>query len=585
MLASPSSAEGHVTTSATSGAPVWRATVVGLVALLAIGIGAALSAYLLGGRGAGMGAAASYVPADAPMYLEIRMQPSAEQDAALRELLRRFPAIDGVDLDRPLAESLTARLDELLATEGVSVSWAQDVAPWFDGRIGLALTSASFVTPPTDPAAPALPPLLFMAGVTDADAASAAMERILATVDASQELTRSEHAGVTIVEASAGGAYAVTPDQLLFAPSAAEIRAALDAHASGETLAASAEMGGYAARLPADWIMFGTNDFTHVMAVALAQMGTQSPEMVEAFETLMENQPMRSAYAVSATADGIAMDILSDAPTGALTPANSERGLADEVPGDVILFSDGGNLGPALAGLVTSLKSGLAADPSMAEQIATAEAALGADLEELVSWIGDGAVVVGWEEDMPYAGMVLVPTDVAEARRRLGQLTAFARLAAMDPASGVSMGEHDVVTGAGPVAVITISWQQQLPDGGGGMGSAPIIVLEYAITDDRVLIGLGEPFVRRALDLAESDSLAADARFAESVATLGGASNVGTMWVDFDRMREAFEPMIPDPDGFYEQNIQQWVAPLDRFVSVTRLDGAELETHAVLFVE
>lgn len=528
-----------------------------------------------------MGTAASYVPADAPLYVELRLQPSAAQDEALRELLGRFPPIEGVDLDRPLTESLTARLDELLAAEGASVSWTEDVAPWFDGRIGFALTSGSFMAPPQSDlgAMPAVPPMLVMAGVTDSGAASASIERLIAELDAPPAFARSEHAGVTVFEGPDGvGAYAVTSDQLLFSPSADAIRDALDAHSSGETLAASDAMGGYASRLPGDWIMFGTYDFSSVMADALAYMGTQSPEMVETFETLMEGQPMRGAYAVSATADGIAMDVLSDAPVGALAPANSDRGLADEVPGDSLYFADAGNVGAALETLVGSLKSGLAADPAMAEQIATAEAALGADLEELVSWIGDGAVAVGWDEGMPWAGMVLVPTDVDEASRRLRQLGSFAELAAMDPTTGLSVGEHDVVTSAGPVAVTTISWQQQLPDGGGGLPIAPNLVLEFAVTDDRVLIGLGQSFVERGLDLAESDSLAANPRFTDAVESLGGASNAGTVWVDFDEIRDSFQPMIP-------ADVVPWVAPLDSFVSVTRAADGAMETHAVLFIE
>lgn len=587
MLTSPAPAEGHITTAPEARTPVWRATVIGVVALLAVAIGAALGAYLLGGRASGMGTAASYVPADAPIYVELRLQPSAEQDAALRELLGRFPAIDGVDLERPLTESLTARLDELLATEGLSVSWAEDVAPWFDGRIGFAMTSGSFMVPPTtDPAAmPAVPPMLVMAGVTDPEAASASIERMLAEMDAPPGFARSEHAGVTIFEGAEGvGAYAVTDDQLLFGTSADVIRAALDTHSSGETLAASGGMGEYVSQLPADWIMFGTYDFTSIMADALAQMGTQSPEMVETFETLMENQPMRAAYAVSATADGIAMDVLSDAPQGQLAPSNSERSLAAEVPGDVVYFADGANVGPALAAVVESLKSGLAADPVMAEQIATAEAALGADLEELVSWIGDGAMVVGWDETMPYAGMVLVPTDVAEARQRLGQLATFAELTAADPMAGLRVSRADVETAAGPVTITTIGWQAPMPTEAGDM-AGPQILIEYAITDDRVLIGIGDSFVRSGLDLAGSDSLAANARFADTIETLGGASNVGTVWMDFDAMRDTFEPMIPDPELFYELHVRQWVAPLDRFVSVTRLEGDQMETHAVLFIE
>jgi Protein of unknown function (DUF3352) len=588
VITTPTPAEGHVTTAGAPGVRVWRATVIGLVALLAVAIGAALGAYLLGGRGGGMGAGASYVPADAAMYVELRLEPSADQDAAIRELLARFPPIDGVDLDRPLLESLTAHLDELLAAEGVSVSWGQDVAPWSDGRIGFALTGGSFAVPPTsDPMAmPPMPSMLLMLGVTNQEAASAAIERMLAQLDAHPGFAPSEHGGVTVFEAADGlGAYAVTPDQLLYAPSADDIRAALDAHASGDTLARSSDVERYESRLPADWIMFGTYDLSNVMADALAQMGTAAPEMVETFETLLASQPMRAAYAVSATVDGIAMDVLSDAPTGALAPVNGERGLASEVPGDALYFADGSNVGAGLAALVESLKAGLAADPAMAEQIATAEAALGADLEALVSWIGDGAIFVGWDGTMPNAGFVLVPTDVDEARRRLGQIGSFAELAALDPSSGISVGEHDLVSDAAPVTVTTISWQMQLPDGAGGIPTAPVLVLQYAVTADRALVGFGDTFVAELLELNESESLAANPRYASSVEALGGTPNVGTVWMDFDVLQETIESLIPDSGGFYEESVRPWLSPLDSLVSVTRLDGAELETHALLAVE
>ena len=48
----------------------WRPVVVGTVAVLAIGIGVAAGSFMLTSRAAGMGAAAEYVPADAPFYIE-----------------------------------------------------------------------------------------------------------------------------------------------------------------------------------------------------------------------------------------------------------------------------------------------------------------------------------------------------------------------------------------------------------------------------------------------------------------------------------------------------------------------------------
>ena len=86
----------------------WRLAAIGLVGALAVGIGVAAGATLLNQRGGGaLGAAAAYVPADAPFYVEVRLEPSAEQDAALRELLGTLPADRG---DRPRSAAfVTAR--------------------------------------------------------------------------------------------------------------------------------------------------------------------------------------------------------------------------------------------------------------------------------------------------------------------------------------------------------------------------------------------------------------------------------------------------------------------------------------------
>ena len=101
-----------------AGMPAWRIAVIGAVGILAVGIGLAAGSFLLNTRAAAVGAGAAYVPADAPFYVELRLEPSAEQDAALRELLGRFPPIEGVDLDQPLYTQMVERIDEMLAAEG-----------------------------------------------------------------------------------------------------------------------------------------------------------------------------------------------------------------------------------------------------------------------------------------------------------------------------------------------------------------------------------------------------------------------------------------------------------------------------------
>ena len=574
---------------AASGLSAWRVAVIGLVAALSAGIGVAVGGFLLETRAGALGGSAAYVPADAPFYLEMRIEPSAEQDAALRELLGRFPPIEGLDLARPLHEQLVELIDEELTAGGeLDLSWAEDVAPWFDGRIAFGVTDIPLeaLAGGMDPmAAPPMPGMIVVIGVTDPDAARSTVERLRAE-QPDMQTTESEHRGVTIHALSSGdGAYAITDDALLIAPSAEDISAALDtAEDPQRRLSTDATVAEMAAELPEDWLAFATYDFTELMAASFAEAdGTAA---AEAFAALMENQPLRGAMTVTAAGDRLATDGVSEAASGPFAAENADRGLATEVPGDALYFSDGGNIGAALSALVDALKQAAEEDPAVAEQIDTAEAALGAGLEEMVAWIDDGALVAGWDGSEPYAGIVLVPNDVDAAQRRVGQLLTFAGLAAMDPASGLTVEESEVA-GA---TVTTIRWED--PSGAPiEFLAAPIgLAVQVTVTGDRAIIGLGESFVARVLELDEGDSLAAQPRYREGVAAVGPVSNAGVAWLDLAGLREAVEtalgPMLDsvDPDGAYESMVAPWLAPLDRMVTVTVLDGELLVQRSALLI-
>jgi len=574
---------------AAPGLSAWRTAVIGLVAVLSAGIGLALGGFLLETRTGAVGTAAAYVPATAPFYIELRLEPSVEQDASLRELLGRFPAIEGVDLGRPLYDQMVELIDEQLAAEaGVEVSWAEDVAPWFDGHVAFGVTDIPLAAmDPMDPmAVPPIPDMVVVAGVADAAGARESIARIAAE-QPDMETTESDHLGVTVHSLTSGeGAYAVTDDALLFAPTAEAITAALDTAADPALRLSDAPgVAEMAAELPSDWLAFVAYDFTELMAAAFAQ--AEGEPAADAFRSLMEGQPVRGAMAMSALGDRFAMDAVSEAPTGAFAVENVDRGLAGEVPADALYFSDGGNIGTALAALVGALTTAAEEDPAMAEQIRTAEAALGADLEEMVAWIDSGAIVAGWDGSEPYAGLVLVPNDVLAAQRRIGQLVTFAGLAAMDATSGITVDEAEVA-GA---TVTTITWADPNAMPMEGVPVPTGLAVQVTVTDDRALIGLGETFVSRVLQLEAADSLAAEPRFADAIAALGPTANAGVAWLDLAGTREAVEaalgPMLGslDPDGAYESEIQPWLLPLDRMVTVTVLDGEVLVQRSALLIK
>jgi hypothetical protein len=579
-------------TQTTTSTPAWRAAVIGIVAVLAVGIGIAVGAFLMGARDAAIGSGASYVPATAPIYFEVRLEPSEAQDAALREFLGRFPEIEGVDLSQPLYGQLTEMLDEMVAATGTDLSWSADVEPWFDGRVGVALLE--FPDEALDPAMPETEVFgstsaVVLVAINDAVAAQTSLERIFAESDAPVTFTDQEHAGVTIhVDGESSAAYAVTDDQLLVATSADDIVAALDAHTnSSSTLSEADSITALTDALPDEWLVFGIYDFTDALASAFSGPAAASPG-ADIMRDLMANQSLRGAMALTIDGDRVSLPMVSDAPTGAFTVTNADRGLADEVPGDALYYAEGGNVGESLSSFVRTFKEMMGTMPDGAGQLDMAESALGGNLEELVEWVGDVATVGGFDGEQPWGGAIIVPTDMEAARRTMDRLETFAGLATLDPSIGITVDQRDVEG----VEITSLTWQDpnaaSEPDPAMAL-APPEIVVEWAVTDDRVLVGVGDQFVGRAIGQEQAGSLAETARYSDAVADPGGSSTAGVTWIDLRGLRLAIEPTFAeiDPSGteMYETEIVPWLEPLDRFVSVAHVDGDILRTDAVLLVD
>jgi hypothetical protein len=579
-------------TQTTTSAPAWRAAVIGVVAVLAVGIGIAAGAFLMSTRDIAIGSGASYVPATAPVYLEVRVEPSEAQDAALREFLGHFPGIEGVDLSQPLYGQLTAMLDEEVAATDSDFSWSADIEPWFEGRVGFALLE--FPDAALDPTMPeaevfgSTSAVVFVA-ITDPAAAESSLERIITESGQPVTFTDQEHAGVTIhVDEDSTAAYAVTDDQLLVATSADDIIAALDAHAnSSTTLSEAGSITALTEGLPDEWLVYGIYDFTDVLASAFEGPAAASPG-ADVMRDLMANQSLRGAMALTVDGDRVRLPMTSDVPTGAFTVTNADRGLADEVPGDALYYAEGGNVGESLSSLVRTLKEALATMPEGAGQLDMAEGALGGNLEELVEWIGDVATVGGFDGEQPWGGAIIVPTDMESARRTMDRLESFAGLATLDPSIGITVEQRDV----GDVEITSLTWHD--PNASTEPSEAmpfapPEVVIEWAVTDDRVFLGIGDRFVERALGQDAAGSLAETAGYSDAVADLGGSTNAGVTWIDLRGLRLAVEATLGamDPSGMemYETEVLPWLEPLDRFVSVVRVDGDVLLTDAVLLVD
>jgi hypothetical protein len=553
----------------------WRIAVIGVVAMLAAGIGLVLGLTVLPSRGSSpLGASASYVPAGAVMYMEARLDLPASQRASLRSILERFP---GIDADDVLTDALADTLDAAVASTGLSIDYSGDIAPWFDGRVAVAVLDYPLNMDSNAPMD--LPSAAALVGVRDPSAAGAFVDELKEKFSATgATLSPTEHGGATIwtldvsLPAGQGFAYSLTDDQLLLANSKATLETLIDVHAGGASLAERDEMQDLSSHLPAEWVGIATVDVAAMLDQMRSGLESADPALRELVDVYLDAVPSFAVSTIGFEDDAVRIDGVSTMPGGDHAPSNGQRDLAASVPGDTIFFIDGPNVGAGLTQSITGFRAALAAgsgSDSGLEALRQAQAALGADLEDFVSWIGSGAMAAGWDGEQPYAGLVLEATDPAAAARRLGQLRALVDLAGMDPSTQIEVSTETVEG----VEVTTISVAADALNGGGMQIDK--VVVQYALDGETALIGFGDRFVGRALAMGDGQSLADADRYSEAIERFGGHDNAGAFFLDLFALREALETQFGalDTTGTYEAQIKPNVEPLDFFAGVTRVEG------------
>ncbi len=132
--------------------------------------GAAFGAYWYLSDGA---QAAEAFPADSVGYVGVTLDPSGQQKLAALETLQEFPTIaDELDLEGPLEDVDVKRsiVEAVLEEAPCDLDYDDDVAPWLGERFGAAAVPAGEALPPS---------MVFVAEVTDPDAADAGVRALL----------------------------------------------------------------------------------------------------------------------------------------------------------------------------------------------------------------------------------------------------------------------------------------------------------------------------------------------------------------------------------------------------------------------
>ena len=354
---------------------------------------------------------ASFIPPDAPLYIEARVQPDDEQRDALAELAGRLVELPIVGRVADPFEMLEEEIDRAASDAGVDFSFSEDVEPWL-GDWGAMAVSSEALTGASGGESDA--GFMVALEVSDAEAARDALERFAEEGD---DVEAAEFAGVEGITGDELYA-AVVDDTLIAAPTEEDFEAALGAH-DGDSLAGADGFEQAFAGLDADdalaraYLDFGT------VLEAAAEGDLEGLQITQGAIPEITGQLGAALYVRD---DGLALDY--SAPGEATGGSEALRAASADAVAAIGIAGVGSLLRDSVARVE---QAGAATDQLSEGQLAAAFQALtGVSLDDAAAALGDGTLqLLGELPDAFAVGLRVDVNDAGTVGSLLGGLEGF----------------------------------------------------------------------------------------------------------------------------------------------------------------
>jgi hypothetical protein len=563
----------------------WAIALVATVALIVSGSGLVVFAQ----SGAGESQGPVFVPADAAIYLEARLDMPAGQGEALAQMLTAFPGFADTG-------SFDLKVDELLsglaAEMGLERTEADLVGDVLTGEMGLAIGDLGVAMMGADDPA-------MLVGLAVADPALAAMLLESMAGDAGEEM----YGGTTILSDLSTSA-AIHDGWMLLSNDVAQVKTAIDVlDGTVDSLADDPGFSTSFARVPSGHLGAAYVDlqsFGSLIDLA-GMMATGETGLDLPVDDLSAMLPQDMVMFLAAEADRLNLEVLVTAGESTPSLPLGESELAGLFPADTQLYLEAREVGASVKAALDALVGTLAAqegggvlgDDSMGDMgglgdLSDIEALFGEEspitgllggvpLPEYLDFVADASVGAGLSSDGLWLGMAGEVTDQAVATDRVSTITSLVRLFGGDPAqTGISV-ESEMV-GDVEVTSIMLPLDEMLAESG-----LPISVgdsISVAVSDGYLLLGLGD-FVQSALAGDAAGSLGASAGYLDAVGE--DTANTGLMYMNVSALLAALDPML-------SMMLPEWadIAPyatgVDRIILVGTADDAVMRARMTMIV-
>jgi len=451
------------------------------------------------------------VPASADVVFVAHLDPAASQKMNLFRMAEKFPALGSED---ELRQRLNDALDSVLADTGMT---HEDLA-WVGGEAGGYVDVGA-----------GTPSFAIMVATDDEAAASAAMQRMRDASHADYTTTTIDGIEVAVPASPDQPATAIVDGVAVIASDESAMRSVIATDTGADSIESDPVFQGVSDRMPEDNL-----GFVFVNVQQLLDLANLIPGAVEGLQGSVEQLAAAQGlgFAVTAGADGIALDAVTTTDPSKLTQAQR----------DALAASDGANETLALvppdayavmavqgiaSGLETSLKQVTQIDPATARMIAKLHLIGPKGLLGLLS--GDLGVQVGPGSGLlPVGGTVLIGTNDGEATQAWLDAHLLKTLGGVVPGlqSATKIEDYNGVT---------ITYAGDLLSG---------VSFAYGVVNDTVVIGASVKSVEQAVDLAQNGgSITTDADY--SAATDGLPGTESLVYVDVQGILTAVQNILP----------------------------------------
>jgi uncharacterized protein DUF3352 len=534
-----------------------------LITAVIVGIGA-IAALLLTGQSA-PSSVVGYAPADSIMYGELRLDLPGDQRQKLGQFLSKFPGFkDQANMPTKVDEVLDRIV---LAMTSNQQDFTTHIKPWFGGEIGFSFSNLPMTAKPDMKDVR----FLVVVSVSDTSKARAWLDGVLKD----SLTTTADHNGTQLVlvgEGSLKGAIGIHGKVMLLGDETS-VRDAVDTNGAGQ-LPKAERFAAALASVRGDslgYFFFDMDRYLEWIAAATEAMpGGVGMELDETFRNLV---PDWMVMRLQARGDAIAFEVASPHVDSPVKFTNRAGELAAHLPPSTILLADAHQIGEGLLQTVQIYRTnaGTAEAFKQIDQVAV----LFGGFDGILGWMRDGGFALTRDGDKLDGGIVFSPKDRAGGERLLATLRSYAVLGGGQ--AGLQVHVRDEPYAGTTISVIDVGdWRDIAALAGGA--TIPFegrLELAYAATDEIVVIGLGDSFVKAVLDAKPGASLADDARY-KSLIDRVGAQNVGSVYLDVTAVRETVESLFrtAHPAGFanYETEIKPYLLPLDAYIQSSAID-------------